>query len=208
MIHIDPEALKRSPLLAFTLCMAGAFLFAYMGYESYEDWRSITESAPLGISVSDLDSLDRSRAHWVMLVDAAPACELAMVEERDAPERWFRDRISATVIPLAGVPVVAKFEGLPHCDDSSVRQPGILCEERTGVWGSALPRELKGVDPLGKPRVLMIGVTPKTALGGLALAVGFEVIALAFAPYYYRLWRSRQPIRSNLPTEGVQISPE
>jgi hypothetical protein len=208
MIHIDPEALKRSPLLGVAISLGAALLMAFIAHDAYEDWRSVAERAPLRISVSDLSGLDRSRPHWVEIVDAAPACDLSMIEERDIPERWISGRISATVIPLAGIPVVAKFEGLPHCDDASVRKPGILCEERMGVWGSAIPRELKGLDPAGRPRVLMVGLTPKTALENLALVSGLGVIALIFTLYYFRLWRRRQPIRPSLPADGVQISPE
>jgi hypothetical protein len=208
MIHIDPETLKRSPWLGVAIGGAMVLLMAVIGHEMYEDWRSIPERAPIRISVSDLAGLDRSRPHWVELVDAAPDCDLAMIEERDIPERWFQDRISSTVIPLAGVPVVARFEGLPHCNESSMRQPGILCEEGSGVWGSAIPRELKGVDPAGRPRVLMVGFTPKTALENLALVGGLGVIALVFALYYLRLWRRQRPVPSSRPVERTQISPQ
>jgi hypothetical protein len=208
MFHIDPEALKRSPLLGVALCGAGALLMAWIAHEAYGDWRSVAERAPLRISGSDLSSLDRSRPHWVEIVDASPDCDLAMIEERGIPERWIAGRISSTVIPLAGSPVVAKFEGLPHCDEASVRQPGILCEEGAGVWGSAVPRELKGVDPTGRPRVLMVGTTPRSALVNLAIGAGLGVVAVIFALYYFRLWRRRQPIRPSLSGEEAQISPE
>lgn len=210
MFHIDPEALKRSPLLGVALCWAGALLMAWIAHEAYGDWRSVAERVPLRISVSDLSGLDRSRPHWVEIVDASPDCDLAMIEERGIPERWIAGRISSTVIPLAGSPVIAKFEGLPHCDEASVRQPGILCDENAGAWGSAVPRELREVDPAGRPRVLMVGLTPKTALRNLALVGGFGVVALVFSLYYLRLWRRQRPasVPASLPAAGTQISPE
>ena len=211
MIHVDPETLRRYPILGVLLGLVTVVVIGYLIHGARGEMRTLVgQEEPDRLTVSQAVNLGRVR--WVTVSDGEWHCaEAAIVERKGTVERWVLGRIDAVEVPLTGERpgelLVARFDGDISCAERSA-------SPLTGVIGSS---EIFGVRSSlrrwarpGKARVeiMSVGSSPTTALLLFLAVSGIFLLGVGFLGYYGRLLlRRRGPAEPN-PSWPQPIEPK
>jgi hypothetical protein len=145
MVHIDPETLRKHPILGVIIGGATAVFLGYLISSGWPEARTLlSQKAPDPVSVHETVSLRGTR--WVTLSEGRWHCDQAItIERRAGLEQWLRGPVEATEVPITGAMegevLVASFDG------------AVACAERansslTGVVGSTEIFHRSSIDPI------------------------------------------------------------
>src|ERR1043165_3103082 len=100
MLHIDPETLRRRPILGVVIGGATAIVLAWLVMAGMGEGRSLLgQKGPAPLSVHAAVTARGTR--WVTISGGRWHCESAIPPERPVGlERWVRGPIETTEVPI------------------------------------------------------------------------------------------------------------
>ena len=205
MVHIDPETLRRHPILGVLI---GAAMIAVVGWLLHSGWSEAREllgqRAPDRVSLHETVNLSRIR--WVTVSEGRWDCARTVANvRRPGLERWLMGKVESTEVPITGTVdgevLVARFDGAVACE-SRAGSPLTGVVGSTVIFGGsrALRRWGEGGDRVA---VLQVGESPRSAWILMLGLMGIAALGIVFAGFYLTLLlRSRQRLAETVPAFG------
>jgi hypothetical protein len=209
MVHIDPETLRRRPIVGVLLGTAAAAMVGWLCYAGWPEMRLLLgQRTPDRVSIHD--AVNQRQARWVTISEGRWFCDHQVtLERRMGPERWVLGKVDETEVPIAGPTVgellVASFDGELKCE-SRVHTPltGVIGSRE--IFGSrgALRRWSRSAEHVA---ILKVDASPRTALMMFFGLSAIGLLGLGFAGYYLRLMLRGRERRSETMPAMAPIEP-
>ena len=189
MVHIDPAALRKHPIVGVLIGGATAVFMCFLLVSGMTEARALLrQNAPDLLSLHDIVNLGRIR--WVTLSDGQWHCERMITIDRPfGLERWLRGPIETTEVAITGAVegeiLVACFDGTGSCvERAGAPLTGVVGSTEIFTSRGALRRWSRTGE---RVTVLNVGASPRYALVMLLGLVAIAFCGTVFAGYYLML---------------------
>ncbi len=208
MIHIDPAALRKHPIIGVLLGGATAVFIGFLLLCGMNEARALLrQKAPDQLTLHEIVNLRSIR--WVTLSDGRWHCERTNTIERPfGLERWLWGPIENTEVAITGAVegeiLVASFDGKVACAERAGSPlTGVVGSNEIFTSRGALRRWSRGGERVA---VLNVGASPRYALIMLLGLAAIVACGIVFAGYYLVLMlppggRHSAPVHSRDPIQ-------
>ena len=195
MFHVDPETLRRYPIVGVLIGGTAAVFIGWLAWSAQDETRALlAQKSPAPVSIHE--ALHASSPRWVTIAEGRWQCERTHVVKRTGLEQWVFGKIENTEVPIHG-PIdgevlVAEFDGAANCAErSGAPLTGVVGSREIFASRGAVRRWSRSGHRVA---ILHVGADPRRALFMQIAVSAIALLGAGFALYYLRLMlRARDP---------------